>query len=106
MKRTVKKARSTFVYHITLKSTQAKKKRKKSNNQIPSISKKKIFEEYKDLKRIFQIELIIIISLDKRQIYNINLKKSKMLSSYFIYPLATKELIVLQKYLQTMLKKG
>jgi len=78
---------------------QIKKERKKSNNQIPLVSKKRIFEKYKYLKRIFQIELTTTVPLNKRRIYNINLKKGKMPPSYPIYPLITKELIILQKYL-------
>ncbi len=47
----VKKIRSTFVYYIIPKLTQVKKERKKSNNQILFALKKKILEEYKDLKK-------------------------------------------------------
>ncbi len=43
--------------------------------------------------------------MDKRRIYNIDLEKGKMSSFYLIYPLVIKELIVLQKYLQTMFEK-
>ncbi len=66
---------------------------------MSSASKKKGFKEYKDLERIFQIKLTIIISLDKRWIYNIDLKKGKIHLFYFIYPLVIKKLMILQKYL-------
>ena len=95
MKKTVKEARSVFVYYITPKPMQAKEERKESNNQIPFASKKRIFEEYKDLKRIFQIELTVTIPLNKRRIYNIDLKKGKILFFYLIYLLIAKELIIL-----------
>ena len=95
MKRAVKKARSAFVCYIIPKPAQVEEERKKSNNQIPSVSKKRIFEEYKDLERVFQVELIVIIFLDKRRIYNINLEKGKIFLFYFIYLLIVKELMVL-----------
>ncbi len=95
MKRTVKKPRSAFVYYIIFKPTQIKKERKESNNQILSTSKKRIFEEYKDLERVFQVELAATISLDKRRIYNIDLKEDKISFFYFIYFLITKELVIL-----------
>ena len=84
-----------FVCYITLKLIQIEKERKKSNNQILFISKKKILKEYKDLKRVFQIELTAIIPLDKRRIYNIDLKKDKISLFYFIYFLVVKKLVVL-----------
>ncbi len=99
MKKTVKKARSAFIYYIIFKPTQIEKEQKESNNQILSISKKKIFKKYKDLKKVFQIKLTATIPLNKRRIYNIDLEKGKILFSYFIYPLIIKKLIILQKYL-------
>jgi len=84
-----------FVYYIIPKLIQTEKKRKESNNQILFVSKKRIFKEYKDLERVFQIELTAIIFLDKRQIYNIDLKEGKMPPFYSIYLLVTKELVVL-----------
>ncbi len=99
MKKTVKKTRLIFVYYIIFKLIQIEKKQKKSNNQILFILKKKIFKEYKDLKRVFQIELTVIVPLNKRRIYNIDLKENKISLLYFIYLLIIKELIILQKYL-------
>ncbi len=84
-----------FVCYITLKLIQIEKERKKSNNQILFISKKKILKEYKDLKRVFQIELMVIVFLDKRRIYSIDLKEGKISPFYFIYLLIAKELIIL-----------
>ncbi len=99
MKRAVKKARSAFVCYITLKPTQVEEERKESNNQIPLVSKKRIPEEYKDLKRVFQVELAATVPLNKRRIHSIDLEKGKIPPSYPIYPLVAKELVVLQEYL-------
>ena len=106
MKRTVKETRSVFVCYITSKPTQAEEEREESSNQIPPASKKRIPEEYKDLERVFQVELAATVPLDKRRIHSIDLEEGKMPPSYPIYPLAAKELVVLQEYLQTMLEKG
>ena len=65
------------------------------NNQILFILKKRIFEEYKDLEKIFQIELTATIFLNKRRIYNIDLKKDKIFLFYFIYFLIIKKLMIL-----------
>ncbi len=95
MKKIIKEARSMFVYYIILKPTQTKKERKESNNQIPPTSKKRISEKYKDLEKVFQIDLTAIIPLNKRRIHSIDLKKSKILPFYSIYLLTAKELIIL-----------
>jgi len=95
IKRTVKKARSVFVCYIILKLIQIEKKRKESNNQIPFDLKKKILKKYKDLKRVFQIDLTATVLLNKKRIHSIDLEKGKMSFFYPIYPLVTKELIVL-----------